>query len=111
LERLGIYRNSELAGWLSKTDDQKYIFEYEENYFQDSNKAAVSLTLPKSQKLYYSDILFPFFYNMLSEGFNRALQSRSLQIDEKDFFELLKATCKYDTIGAITVKPENDENI
>jgi serine/threonine-protein kinase HipA len=42
---------------------------------------------------------------MLSEGFNRALQSRLLHIDEKDYFGLLKETANYDTIGAVTLRP------
>jgi serine/threonine-protein kinase HipA len=42
---------------------------------------------------------------MLSEGVNRKLQSRTLKIDETDDFGLLAATARYDTIGAITVKP------
>ena len=110
LETLSIYRNKDLAGWLSKTDDQKYVFEYEDTYFQNPEKAPISLTLPKTQKIYHSDILFPFFYNMLSEGFNRSLQSKSLHIDEKDYFGLLKATCNFDTIGAVSVMLENDDH-
>jgi serine/threonine-protein kinase HipA len=42
---------------------------------------------------------------MLSEGFNRKLQSKMLKIDEKDYFGLLMATARFDTIGAITIKP------
>jgi serine/threonine-protein kinase HipA len=42
---------------------------------------------------------------MLSEGVNRKLQSVQLRLDEEDDFGLLSATAKYDTIGAITVKP------
>ena len=50
-------------------------------------------------------LLFPFFFNMLSEGDNRKLQSRMLHIDEDDDFGILLATAQYDTIGAVTVKP------
>ena len=42
---------------------------------------------------------------MLSEGYNRRLQSRTMRIDEDDDFALLAAAAQYDTIGAITVKP------
>ena len=81
------------------------MFKYDDKYYNDPNKPAISLTLPKSQKEYCSDFLFPFFFNMLSEGVNRKLQSTQLQIDENDNFGLLMATAQYDTIGAITVKP------
>ena len=59
--------------------------------------------MPKNRQEYENDCLFPFFFNMLSEGFNRKLQSKLLKIDEKDSFGLLMATARYDTIGAITL--------
>ncbi|MBX9733931.1 MAG: HipA N-terminal domain-containing protein [Chitinophagaceae bacterium] len=100
-----IYRNGILAGTLTEENRQLYVFKYTDNYFSDASKAAISLTLPKTQQEYRSEYLFPFFFNMLSEGVNRKLQSTLLRIDEEDNFGLLAATAKYDTIGAITVKP------
>lgn len=100
-----IYRNGVLAGILSEENRKSYIFRYDERYFNDTTKPAISLTLPKSKKEYTSQYLFPFFFNMLSEGENRKLQSIQLKIDEEDNFGLLMATAQYDTIGAITVKP------
>lgn len=100
-----VYRNGELAGVLTENDQRQYSFIYNENWFMDPNKPAVSLTLPKTQKEYQSDKLFPFFFNMISEGVNRKLQSKMLRIDEKDHFGLLLATAQNDTIGAITIKP------
>ena len=40
---------------------------------------------------------------MLSEGVNRKLQCRHLQIDENDYFGLLLATSGTETIGAVSV--------
>lgn len=100
-----IYRNGVLAGILSEENRKSYIFRYDERYFNDTTKPAISLTLPKSKMKYTSQYLFPFFFNMLSEGVNRKLQSIQLKIDEEDNFGLLMATAQYDTIGAITVKP------
>ena len=102
---LEIYRNGILAGILTEENHQHYIFRYDDNYFNDSDKPPISLTLPKTQKEYSSSFLFPFFFNMLSEGENRKLQSTQLRIDEEDSFGLLAATALYDTIGAVTVKP------
>jgi HipA-like protein len=93
------------AGLLKMTDDRKYIFRYDDAYFADRAKPAVSLTLPKTQQEYKSDTLFPFFFNMLAEGANKRLQCRHLQIDENDHFSLLLATAGMDTIGAVTIKP------
>jgi HipA-like protein len=91
MRKLAIYRNKEYAGTLTEKSRDKYVFRYDDTYYADTTKPAVSLTLPKSQQEYSSPVLFPFFFNMLSEGVNRQLQSRLLKID--------------DTIGAITVKP------
>ncbi len=105
MRRLAIFRNQEYAGVLTETSRTKYSFRYDDSYYLDPSKPAISLTLPKSQQEYSSPVLFPFFFNMLSEGVNRQLQCRLLKIDEQDDFGLLKATAQYDTIGAITVKP------
>lgn len=100
-----VYRNQVMAGILTEDDRRQYIFRYDDNYFADPTKPAISLTLPKTQQEYKAAHLFPFFYNMLSEGVNRKLQRRVLKIDEEDHFGLLSATARYDTIGAVTVKP------
>lgn len=100
-----VYRNHVLAGMLTEEDNRHYTFRYDDHYFTDPSTPAISLTLPKISQEYKAAHLFPFFYNMLSEGANRKLQSRTLQIDEEDDFGLLAATARYDTIGAVTVKP------
>ena len=105
MRTLEIYRNGILAGLLIEENRKKYIFRYNETYFIDDNNPAISLTLPKTQREYNSEFLFPFFFNMLSEGVNRKLQSLQLKIDEGDNFGILAATAQYDTIGAITVNP------
>ncbi|MBU3713905.1 MAG: phosphatidylinositol kinase [Ferruginibacter sp.] len=105
MRSLEIYRNGILAGVLIEENRKHYIFKYDDKYFIDKSKPSISLTLPKTQKEYSSEFLFPFFFNMLSEGVNRKLQSIQLKIDEEDDFGLLAATAQYDTIGAITVKP------
>lgn len=105
MRTLGIYRNGILAGLLIEENRKRYIFRYDDKYLMDENNPAISLTLPKTQKEYRSEFLFPFFFNMLSEGVNRKLQSVQLRIDEEDNFGLLAATAQHDTIGAVTVKP------
>ena len=105
MRKASIYRNGELIGSLTEESQEYYTFEYDDDWYRDSSKPSVSLTMPKSQKRYESKYLFPFFYNMLSEGVNKKLQCTQLKIDEEDSFGLLMATSQYDTIGAITVKP------
>ncbi len=105
MRKAEVYRNGILAGVVTEENGKSYVFRYDPNYFTDTKKQAISLTLPKSQPEYRSEYLFPFFFNMLSEGANRKLQSRLLRIDEKDDFGILLATAEYDTIGAVTIKP------
>ena len=100
-----VYHNKIFAGILIEESRQLYTFRYDDAYFADTSKPAISLTLPKTQQEYHSPYLFPFFFNMLSEGANRKLQSIHLRIDEEDHFGLLLATAQVDTVGAITVKP------
>ena len=105
MRKAAVYRNGELLGTIIEESGSSYIFRYDDRWFADVKKPAASLTLPKSQQEYRSEFLFPFFFNLLSEGVNRKLQSRQLKIDEADHFGLLLATAQYDTIGAITVQP------
>jgi serine/threonine-protein kinase HipA len=48
--------------------------------------------------------MFPFFSNLIAEGANLAIQTRYLNIDEKDILSLLEATAAFDTVGAVTIK-------
>ncbi len=107
MRSMEIYRNGDLAGILIEKSRSRYAFIYDDDYYNDNTKVAISLTLPKNQKEYQSEYLFPFFFNMLSEGVNKKLQSKQFKIDEADSFGLLMATAQYDTIGVVTVKPIN----
>lgn len=105
MRAMEVYRSGIFAGTLAEENRHEFVFRYDDNYFSDVNKPAISLTLPKTKKEYRSTFLFPFFFNMLSEGVNRKLQNNRLRIDEEDSFGLLMATAQHDTVGAITVKP------
>lgn len=89
------------AGILIETDSKEYVFGYLDNYQGDP----VCLAMPVRRKPYRADHLFPYFYNMLSEGANRQVQSIIHHIDENDDFGIMLATAQFDTIGAVTIKP------
>ena len=105
MRKAAVYLRGEFAGELTEASRNEYIFRYDNDYFKDSDKPDISILLNKSQQEYRSGYLFPFFFNMLSEGSNRLVQSRMLGIDENDHFGILLATAQYDVIGAVTVKP------
>jgi serine/threonine-protein kinase HipA len=96
-----VYVHDTEAGILQETDNKEYVFTYHKSYQGEP----VCLAMPVRQKPYHSDHLFPYFFNMLSEGANRQVQSTLLHIDEKDDFGIMLATAQYDTIGAVTIKP------
>jgi len=102
-KRAQVYFNGILVGFLSKTEN-KYYFEYTEDYLSNLDNPAISLSLPKREDPYVADKFFPFFYGLLSEGDNKELQCRLLSIDENDHFTRLLKTAELDTIGGITVK-------
>lgn len=105
MRKAEVYVNKVLAGTLTEVSPKEYVFRYDDRYMSDTSRPAISLTLNKNIQEHRSDILFPFFFNMLSEGHNRRVQSRYLHIDEEDHFGILLATAGCDTPGAVTVKP------
>ena len=109
MREAAVFRNKAFVGFLIEEDRQNYVFRYDDAWFRDAKKPALSLTLPKTKQEYRQPFLFPFFFNMLSEGANKQLQCRYLHIDENDNFGLLVATAHSDTVGAVTVKSVANE--
>lgn len=102
MRRCKVFVHDIEAGTLVENDNGIYTFTYRDGYSGDP----VSLSMPVREEPYQSDFLFPVFFNMLSEGANRQVQSQLLHIDENDDFGIMMATAGCDTIGAITVKPD-----
>jgi serine/threonine-protein kinase HipA len=99
----------EEAGVISQFDDGSFLFEYYDEWLNNDSKQSISLTLPKSEKKFYSKHLFPFFFNMLPEGKNKQVVCNLIRIDTDDYFGLLLSTAKNDSIGAVRiVKIENE---
>ena len=97
----GIY-----AGQLIQESPDSYRFTYGEDYVLNHPEDPVCLAMPVRTEPYLAPYLFPFFSNMLSEGSNRSFQTRLFHLAPEDDFSLLLETAGYDTIGAVTVKPE-----
>jgi len=103
MRQANVFYRDTPAGIL-RQDAEGYVFEYLPAYLGNPALPAISLTLPKQEAAFRSRILFPFFFGMLAEGENKALQCRLLRIDENDHFARLLRTCAADTIGGITVR-------
>lgn len=96
-----IFVNGVLAGTLTKQKGQ-YIFAYDEFYLQ-SGRPSIALTLPKRSEPYKSAELFPFFEGLLPEGENRARFCIQQKIDPKDSYTLLLKLAGKETIGNVTI--------
>lgn len=94
----------EIPAGILRQDTEGYVFEYLPDYLENPTLPAISLTLPKQAAPFRSRVLFPFFFGLLAEGENKALECRLLRIDENDHFTRLLRTCTTDTIGGITVR-------
>ena len=100
-----VYLHGLKVGVLTENDGREFTFTYDKAYLLSEHCDAISLTLPLRSEPYHSQFLFPVFANMLSEGDNRQIQSQLLHMDPEDDFGILLATCQFEAIGAITVKP------
>ncbi|MDO4163201.1 MAG: HipA N-terminal domain-containing protein [Bacteroides sp.] len=104
MRKCEVYIHGIKAGELTELNSQDYVFAYDHTYLLGEDNPPVSLTMPLREEPYRSDYLFPFFFNMLSEGENRQMQAQLLRISPEDDFGILLATAHTDTIGAVTVK-------
>lgn len=102
-----VYYKNELAGVLSQLDKGSFNFSYNDQWFKDSSKPSISLTLPKSTIEFQSSTLFPFFFNMIPEGVNKRLLCSEKRIDLDDYFGILLEVAGGDTIGAVKVFKNN----
>ena len=99
-----IYVRNVFAGVLSETD-YGYSFLYDEEYLQNENATAVSLTLPLSKNEYRSKTLFPFFDGLIPEGWLLSIVTHNWKISPSDRFGVLLVACK-DAVGNVSVRSE-----
>ena len=105
LRKAKVFYKNDVAGCLFETDSE-YIFQYDKAFLKKD--IAISSSLPVREESYKSKELFNFFKGLLPEGWYLEIVSRTLKIDKKDYFGLLIGTATIDTIGAVTVKQEED---
>lgn len=104
MRQVGVYYGDRLAGLLTELANGHYEFEYDDGFLADKNTPAVSVNLPKTQKVYRANRIFPVFTNMLPEGANRRALCRIRKVDEQDFFGMLEMICGMDCIGKFVLK-------
>ena len=97
-----------MAGILIK-DENGYHFQYSIDYLNGVNSQPISHTLPLTNQLYSSNVLFPFFDGLIPEGWLLDIAEKNWKLNPRDRMGLLLACCK-DCIGAVSVHPLNDDN-
>ena len=65
MRKAKVFFKKEEAGLLVQEDDGSFKFNYLEDWLNNNDKPAISLTLPKSRQNYQSPYLFPFFYLLM----------------------------------------------
>ena len=104
MRKVDVYYGDVYAGRLVELAKGSYEFIYDDAFLSDRSTPPVSVNLPKSQKVYYSNQIFPVFTNMLPEGANRRALCRLRKVDENDFFGMLEMICGMDAIGKFVLK-------
>ena len=102
-----VYVQRHYAGKLSETDEG-YSFIYDNDYLNLDDPLPVSLTMPVTEKQYFSKVLFTFFDGIIPEGWLLDIVTRNWKVDYKDRFGLLLLTCR-DCIGNVSVVPEGED--
>lgn len=104
MKQAKVFRNSELIGLLSKDEKGQYQFNYTTSYLNSQSPKGISVNLPLQKEPFYRNTLFPFFFNLLSEGSTKDIQCRELKIDPQDHFSRLLKTTAHNTIGSVTLQ-------
>ena len=102
--RAKVYNFGELCGYLEELRRSK---EYRFTYLDSYQGKPISLTMSTEKKEYHYDEFPPFFDGLLPEGFNLNALCRNNKIDKDDSFRQLLVVGK-DTVGSITVEPEDE---
>lgn len=107
--RIGyVYYNDNLCGTITQSDDNVFIFEYTEAWFEDEHTKSISITMPKTKKRYESNILFPFFDGLIPEGYLLEVALKKYNILSNDRMALLLKTC-HNPIGIVSVREKMND--
>jgi serine/threonine-protein kinase HipA len=96
-----VYMKENLAGFLEEVATG-YAFTYTNEYLQSEIAQAVSNTLPLKNKVFESNVLFPFFDGLIPEGWLLDIAEKNWKLNEKDRMGLLLTVCK-NCIGAVSI--------
>lgn len=100
--RVNVLLYGKLVGELVQ-DDSGFLFTYGRHY----SGPPVSLSLPVSERQFYSETLHPYFASLAPEGWLKTRYSQLQHRDEKDLLGMLVDNGK-NLIGAIQLVPAEE---
>lgn len=103
LTKANVYLRNELAGLLEKLPSGYFQFSYYDAWIKQKG-IPIGFAFPLRSAPVSSEILFPFFDNLIPEGWLLKSVEAIYKIDKNNRFALLLATGR-ETIGAIKVVP------
>jgi serine/threonine-protein kinase HipA len=111
--KLEVYFDKVHAGYLERTREENrntYIFSYILDYLNRDDARPLSVNLPLRREPYRSTELFPFFDNLLAEGWLLDVQAVAHKIDKNDKFALI-SVCGLECMGAVSLRGEANDAV
>jgi len=103
---LAVYFKDQQCGTLSEEKDKTYLFTYSPEYLATPGARPISVNLPLQTEPYYSASLFPFFDNLISEGWLLEAQTTIHKIDRRNRFALIQK-CGIECMGAVSLRGQH----
>lgn len=103
MNRKGIVFYNDIKCGIIEETDEGYTFSYDVQYLKIDNAKPISLTMPLTEDVYFSEYLFPFFDGLIPEGWLLQIVEKKWGISRSDRMGILLCACQ-DTIGAVSVK-------
>ena len=109
MRRGSVYYKDSLAGTITETDEDDFVFQYDPKYVNEHPSEFITFTMPVTDKPYIEKRLFPFFEGLIPEGWLLDIASKNWKININDRIGLLLACCQ-NCIGAVSVVPIPEED-
>lgn len=104
---VSVYYKELFAGVLTKRSDREFEFTYDQDYLRTPGRRALSVNLPLQVETFRGEFLFPFFDNLIAEGWLLGIQKRKANLRDEDRFELI-SEFGLECIGAVSLRRAND---
>lgn len=99
---------NKLVGYIMGKDSYDARFAYSDEYLDDPNNRAISISLPLEEKSFDSQRTRNFFEGLLPEGFTRKCVAEWLRKEENDYVSILAGLGK-ECLGALKIIDESDD--